>query len=96
MMTGPHDSLRSASLARHAVRDLVGGDSDVAELLTTEVVANAVRHAGGGEVLLRAELGDAGLRVEVTDTSPVLPVGPSLPDCHEESGRGLARRFAAS
>jgi len=80
---------RSASVARHAVRDLVGGDSDLAELLTTEVVANAVRHAGTGDVLLRAEVGGAGLRVEVTDGSATPPAGPNLPDWQEESGRGL-------
>ena len=80
---------RSASVARHAVRDLVGGDSDLAELLTTEVVANAVRHAGTGDVLLRAEVGGAGLRVEVTDGSATPPAGPNLPDWQDESGRGL-------
>ena len=47
----------SARAARHAVRDLV--DSHVAELLVTELVANAVRHAGPGEVVVRAATGDS-------------------------------------
>ncbi len=80
---------RSAGLARHAVRDLVGGPADIAALLTTEVVANAVRHGGGGPVRLRAALSPAGLRVEVDDSASTVPGPPRDAACHEESGRGL-------
>ena len=64
------------------------GDSDVAQLLVTEVVANAVRHVGDSEMVLRAELIAAGLRVEVADASTALPTA-GTPSDSQESGRGL-------
>ncbi len=79
----------SAAVARHAVRDLVPGDSDVAQLLVTEMVANAVRHVGVAELLVRAAVTVAGLRVEVVDASPVLPTPSLTPSDDQESGRGL-------
>lgn len=42
-------------------------------LVTSELVTNAVRH-GGGITGFAAELTDEGLRVEVADASPDLPV----------------------
>ena len=65
----------SARTARHALRGLLPGDPDVAELLVTEVVANAVRYAGRGGVTMRAHLLSGLLRVEVLDSSPDLPPG---------------------
>ena len=82
----------SAGTARHAVRDLLaarGLDSEVAQLLVTELVANAVRHAGPGAVAVRAVVNGPLLRVEVEDVSDRLPGELSEPPWQQESGRGL-------
>ena len=89
-------ALPSAREARAVVRQALtawgiedpDGDS---ELLVSEVVANAAEHGGGPiRLSLRRDPEDpAGIRCEVTDTSPVVPrqreAGPG-----EERGRGLA------
>ena len=70
-----------------ACQDLPPDTVDVARLLVTELVSNAVLHAGG-TVLLVITRGDAKVRVEVHDESPYLPVvrhGPSV----DEHGNGL-------
>ena len=82
----------SARAARHAVRDLV--DSHVAELLVTELVANAVSHVAvihvaTSEVVVRLATSDRCLRVEVVDASPILPAPAADPAWEVESGRGL-------
>jgi len=79
----------AARTARHALRVVLPGEHDVAELLLTEVVANAVRHAGRGEVSVRAHLISGVLRLEVVDASPRLPGAASDPGLDAESGRGL-------
>ena len=58
------------------------------ELVISELVTNAVRHAGTGQVSLSVQLVQAGLRIEVDDSNPVLPQ-LCLPDEHAENGRGL-------
>lgn len=63
------------------------------ELLASELVANAAEHTPGQPIglLIRqhtAEAGRPGIRCEVTDSSPQLPVSkPARPD--SERGRGL-------
>ncbi len=82
----------SGRLARHAVRDLLaarGLDSEAAQLLVTELVANAVRHAGRGHVDVRVTLHGDLVRIEVDDDSGQLPGGWREPRWREESGRGL-------
>jgi GAF domain-containing protein/anti-sigma regulatory factor (Ser/Thr protein kinase) len=82
----------SAGTARHALRDLLVArdlDSEVAQLLVTELVANAVRHAGPGTVDVRAVVSGPLLRVEVEDVSERLPAELSEPPWQQESGRGL-------
>ncbi|MFC4466116.1 ATP-binding protein [Streptomyces xiangluensis] len=59
-----------------------------AELVISELVTNTVRYAATGQVRLEVHLSEAVLRIEVYDSSPVLPQ-PSLPDQHSENGRGL-------
>jgi anti-sigma regulatory factor (Ser/Thr protein kinase) len=61
-----------------------------AELLASELVANAAEHAAGPVSLtLRAGPGGRGITCEVTDTSPTQPVQREAgPDA--ERGRGLA------
>jgi anti-sigma regulatory factor (Ser/Thr protein kinase) len=59
-----------------------------AELVISELVTNAVRHASPGHVSMVVRLVEAVLCIEVCDTSPVLP-RLGLPDLQSENGRGL-------
>ena len=61
--------------------------SEDAALVVTELVANAVRHAGT-DVRLRIIPLDRGLRLEVADAS-TRPLRPRLGDELAEGGRGL-------
>ncbi len=90
---------RSAGRARSAVRRALKawGMSDLSgdtELLASELVANAVEHAGGQPVGFAVHRqagadGQPAVRCEVSDSSPVLPeAGEAKPDA--ERGRGLA------
>ncbi|MEW2287729.1 SpoIIE family protein phosphatase [Streptomyces sp. NPDC047841] len=73
---------------------------ETAELLVSEVVTNAVRHAESDGIGLRVVRTDA-LLFEVTDDEPALPAMLSAGP-HDESGRGLrvvsrlAREWGAS
>ncbi|WP_019075693.1 ATP-binding protein [Streptomyces hokutonensis] len=58
------------------------------ELLISELVTNAVRHAGPGQISMTVRLVEAVLRVEVSDSSPALPQ-LGFPDECSENGRGL-------
>jgi anti-sigma regulatory factor (Ser/Thr protein kinase) len=63
--------LRAVPEARRALRDLLRhwgrpGRSDIAELLTSELVTNAIVHTDH-EAVLTATVGPDGLRVEVRD-----------------------------
>ncbi|MFZ3596463.1 ATP-binding protein [Streptomyces sp. BH104] len=65
--------------------------TETAELLLSELMTNAYRHAKvppGREIWARAILSADGLRVQVTDASTVLPA-LRTPSPGEESGRGL-------
>lgn len=74
-------------------------DCDTAELLTAEVVTNAVEHTSGGPIELSVELLPRGFQVEVHDPGHDLPAGldpllpprpdPPQPDELAEHGRGL-------
>lgn len=84
------------ALVRMALAELKhGADSDTAELLTAELVANAVEHtAGDAPIELVVELQPTGCRIEVHDPDPVAPgdlTRPALeePDPWQEHGRGL-------
>lgn len=83
------------ALIRTALAELENGaDSDTAELLTAELVANAVEHtAGDAPIELVVELQPSGCQVEVHDPDPVPPgdlTRPSgEPDPWQEHGRGL-------
>ena len=76
--------------ARHLVAEYLNmsGDSEIAVLLVSELVTNAIVH-GGSSCELRAQQTRGGLRVEVHDqnpeSAPILNAGPPL----NESGRGL-------
>ncbi|MER6015231.1 ATP-binding protein [Streptomyces bluensis] len=95
----PH-TVAAVPVARALVRTALAGlehtaDSDTAELLTAELVANAVEHtAGNGPIELVVELLPTGCRVEVHDPDPAPPGGlthphRAAPDPWQEHGRGL-------
>ncbi|MGW2832307.1 ATP-binding protein [Streptomyces sp. NPDC001286] len=84
------------ALVRTALAELEhGADSDTAELLTAELVANAVEHTtGDAPIELVVELLPSGCRVEVHDPDPAPPgdlttPSPGSPDPWQEHGRGL-------
>lgn len=65
------------------------GLTDLTELLVSELVTNAVVHAGTPCELRICPDGD-GVRVEVRDDDPSLPVVGDHPDPMDTSGRGVA------
>ncbi|MGW6056000.1 ATP-binding protein [Streptomyces sp. NPDC055189] len=85
------------ALVRTALTEIESrADSDTAELLTAELVANAVEHTSGEDPIeLVIELLPTGCQVEVHDSNPLPPgdlsdPGPmSEPDPWQEHGRGL-------
>ncbi|MET7700055.1 MULTISPECIES: ATP-binding protein [unclassified Streptomyces] len=96
----PH-SAAAVPVARALVRTALAelehkADSDTAELLTAELVANAVEHtAGDAPIELVVELMATGCQVEVHDPDPAppgdltVPGPPGEPDPWQEHGRGL-------
>ncbi|MFE3633291.1 ATP-binding protein [Streptomyces sp. NPDC059168] len=95
----PHTTA-AVPVARALVRSALAevehtADSDTAELLTAELVANAVEHtAGRGPIELVVELRPGGCQVEVHDPDPAPPgqlTRPVVeePDLWQEGGRGL-------
>lgn len=84
------------ALVRSAIAEVEHpADCDTAELLTAELVANAVEHtAGRGPIELVVELLPGGCQVEVHDPDPAPPghlTRPVIeePDVWQEGGRGL-------
>jgi anti-sigma regulatory factor (Ser/Thr protein kinase) len=78
--------------ARQMARRLMSpADADTLELLVSELVTNAILHAGGDVGLTISDLGDC-IRVEVSDSSARLPIieYPTMdfPDI-DTRGRGL-------
>jgi anti-sigma regulatory factor (Ser/Thr protein kinase) len=63
-------------------------DLDVALLLTSELVTNAIRHAAGETITLTITCVCGQLRVDVHDTSRTMPVILAAP-ADAEAGRGL-------
>ncbi|MGW1980296.1 ATP-binding protein [Streptomyces sp. NPDC001889] len=89
---------RSAPRARAFLRErltawgITGEAVCTAELLLSELVSNAVRHAPvppGREIGVRLALDDGILRLEVADTDDRRPE-PRPAEAHAEDGRGLA------
>lgn len=81
----------SVRAARHWVRDHAEASGlpletiKVVELLTSELVANAVRH-GGGQIIVDLQLSAVELAVSVTDEGEGAPImrttGPEVPGGH--------------
>ncbi len=88
-VTGDAESLRDA---RRLVADALSGwpehARDVAVLLTSEVITNAVVH-GGGRFLLQVDVGRGRVRVEVTDATTRPPRVLAFTG-DREHGRGMA------
>jgi len=95
----PHTAA-AVPVARALVRTALAeqehaADCDTAELLTAELVANAVEHtAGSGPIELVVEVAPTGCRVEVHDPDPAPPGHLTRavieePDPWQEGGRGL-------
>ncbi|MET7573770.1 ATP-binding protein [Streptomyces sp. NPDC005492] len=95
----PHTAA-AVPVARALVRTALSevkhtADSDTAELLTAELVANAVEHtAGDAPIELVVELLPGGCQVEVHDPDPEPPGSLTrpvveAPDPWQEHGRGL-------
>lgn len=85
------------ALVRTALRECEeSADCDTVELLTAELVANAVEHTTGeAPIELVVELFETGCRVEVHDPDPAVPGdlgrlgADDHPDPWQEHGRGL-------
>ncbi len=90
-MLTPHPT--SVGAARRFVRDVLetrrvaGGVVDTVELLTSEVVTNAIVHARAGPQLA-VEVEEKLVRVAVRDVSPDLPVR-RVSRVDDVSGRGV-------
>ncbi|MFL6180099.1 MAG: ATP-binding protein [Actinomycetes bacterium] len=81
----------SVRRARQLTRSTLNGREcvDLAELVVSEMVTNALQHAGG-VCTLRLQYWPGRVRLEVEDGNPVLPVpSRSPPDAMQSSGRGL-------
>jgi anti-sigma regulatory factor (Ser/Thr protein kinase) len=89
LTAGPAAAAEARSHVRAAIRAWdVPVDRDVAVLLTSELVTNAIRHEAGGTITLAVSYSPGQLRVDVHDTSRSLPVAAEAPG-DAETGRGL-------
>ncbi|MEU9127031.1 ATP-binding protein [Kitasatospora sp. NPDC048540] len=84
----------SAGVARRVVLGVLADwglhqQLEAGELLTGELVANAVRHAGGRTIGLRVVRRPGVVRVEVRDSSRALPCLIMAAEPLHESGHGL-------
>lgn len=90
--TLPND-LRAPREARAAVSDFLTGVGlswliDDAQLLTSELVTNAVRYARG-PIVVRAALRDGFVRLEVSDAAVDAAPAPRVAAPNDEGGRGM-------
>ncbi|MGH3205616.1 MAG: ATP-binding protein [Streptosporangiaceae bacterium] len=93
LTTGPAASAEARRQVRAAIRAWeIPVDPDVAILLTSELVTNAIRHEVTGIVLLAITTSGSNscgqLRVDVHDTSRCLPMLVDA-SADDEAGRGL-------
>ncbi len=89
LTTGPAAAAEARSQVRAAICAWdVPVDPDIAVLLTSELVTNAIRYEPGGTVTLAISCSCGQLRVDVHDTSCSLPVLVDA-SADAETGRGL-------
>ncbi len=84
---------QAVTAARRFVREALSGEGaeliDAAELMTSELTSNCVRHAGTAfEVSVRTRAAGDEIRIEVRDSGGGQP-RPLSPGPDEPSGRGL-------
>lgn len=82
----PADARR---IVRTALTDAPSEVVETVELLTSELVTNAIVH-GSSEPTLVVEVGDDRIRVEVHDSHPRMNLEPLTVDSSSDHGRGLA------
>jgi anti-sigma regulatory factor (Ser/Thr protein kinase) len=89
LIAGPAAAAKARRQVQAAIRawDLPV-DPDVAVLLTSELVTNAIRHEVTGIIMLAITRSCGQLRVDVHDTARALPMLVDAP-VDAESGRGL-------
>jgi anti-sigma regulatory factor (Ser/Thr protein kinase) len=89
LAAGPAAPAEARRQVRAAIRAWdVRVDPDVAALLTSELVTNAIRHEPGPTVTVSIACSRGELRVDVHDTSRRLPVLADA-SAEAEAGRGL-------
>ena len=89
LTTGPAAAAEARGQVRAAIRAWdIPVDPDVAVLLTSELVTNAIGHEPGDTVMLAISCSFGQLRVDVHDTSRMMPVLVDAP-VDAEAGRGL-------
>src|SRR5580704_4088498 len=89
LTAGPAAAAEARSQVRAAIRAWdIPADPDVAVLLTSELVTNALRHEPGETITLAIACAFGQLRVDVHDTSCSYPVLVDAP-ADAETGRGL-------
>jgi anti-sigma regulatory factor (Ser/Thr protein kinase) len=94
---GSLPAARAWVVARAREQGLSPSTTQVVELLASELVANALIHAGGREIVVGAGTGADGFEVAVEDTCDRMPVmrrtGPEVPGGH---GMRLVDRLSES
>jgi anti-sigma regulatory factor (Ser/Thr protein kinase) len=89
LAAGPAAAAEARNQVRAAIRAWDGCvDSDVAILLTSELVTNAITHGPAEAVTLAIACAPGQLRVDVHDASHTLPLLAEAPG-DAETGRGL-------
>jgi anti-sigma regulatory factor (Ser/Thr protein kinase) len=89
LATGPAAPAEARGEVRAAIQSWeVPVDLDIADLLISELVTNAIRHEAGETILLAISCSSGQLRVDVHDTSCALPMQVDAP-ADAETGRGL-------
>jgi hypothetical protein len=89
LATGPAAAAEARDQIRAAIRAWeIPVDPDVAVLLASELVTNAIGHEAGETIVLAITCPFGQLRVDVHDTSRTLPVLVDAP-ADAEAGRGL-------
>ena len=85
----PRDPGHARQIVRTVLRGLPRESIADAELLTSEVVSNAIVHADGA-LVLAIKLHEDKIRIEVLDQSGTTRLEPQLLEPSRERGRGLA------
>ena len=86
----PAAAAEARSQVRVSIRDWkVPVDPDIAILLTSDLVTNAIMHGDGESLTLAIRCSRAHLRIDVYDKSRALPLGMDEP-ADADAGRGLA------